>query len=323
MAGWSRKSLLDRFVIKPFSNQPREASAPTSLAVSRQLVEQDRSGRYDARMNEHASAIQQAADAIRTADALLIGAGAGMGVDSGLPDFRGNEGFWKAYPPFRGRRFSEMSNPVWFRTDPAQAWGLYGHRLGLYRSANPHDGFGILRRWAERVPHGAFVFTSNVDGQFQKAGFSEERIFECHGSVHYLQCVDLCSDTVWPAHETAVAVDETTFRAHPPLPTCPQCGGLARPNVLMFNDFDCLPERIAGQAQRYRDFLQPIYQGRIVALEIGAGTAIPTVRVACSLHAARLIRINPHDAEVNTGDISLPLGALDALSRIEALLETM
>src|SRR5271156_5063013 len=116
---------------------------------------------------------EAAAKAILGADALLIGAGAGMGVDSGLPDFRGNEGFWKAYPPFRGRRFAEMSNPVWFRTDPAQVWGLYGHRLRLYREAIPHDGFAILRRWAERVPHGAFVLTSNVDGQFQKAGFPE------------------------------------------------------------------------------------------------------------------------------------------------------
>ena len=48
-----------------------------------------------------------AAEAVRCADALLIGAGAGMGVDSGLPDFRGPEGFWKAYPPFRGTQFHE------------------------------------------------------------------------------------------------------------------------------------------------------------------------------------------------------------------------
>jgi len=54
-------------------------------------------------VNELDAAIAQAARAIRQADALLIGAGAGMGVDSGLPDFRGPEGFWRAYPPFRQR----------------------------------------------------------------------------------------------------------------------------------------------------------------------------------------------------------------------------
>ena len=44
--------------------------------------------------------LREVAELIRQADGLLIGAGAGMGVDSGLPDFRGKEGFWKAYPAF-------------------------------------------------------------------------------------------------------------------------------------------------------------------------------------------------------------------------------
>jgi hypothetical protein len=91
-----------------------------------------------------------AADAIRRADALLITAGAGMGVDSGLPDFRGNEGFWRAYPAFAklGLRFDELANPRWFASDPSLAWGFYGHRLNLYRTTTPHDGFAILLQWA-------------------------------------------------------------------------------------------------------------------------------------------------------------------------------
>src|SRR5688572_30975326 len=86
----------------------------------------------------------RAAAAIASADAILIGAGAGMGVDSGLPDFRGDQGFWNAYPPFRGMKFADVSNPIWFRSDPAQAWGFFGHRLQLYRETLPHSGFGIL-----------------------------------------------------------------------------------------------------------------------------------------------------------------------------------
>src|SRR5687767_732061 len=120
--------------------------------------------------------IEEAARAIAEADALLITAGAGMGVDSGLPDFRGNEGFWKAYPPMKklGVSFSEMANPRWFREDPAFAWGFYGHRLALYRATKPHDGFRVLREWVQEKPLGGFVFTSNVDGAFQRAGFDEE-----------------------------------------------------------------------------------------------------------------------------------------------------
>ncbi len=65
-----------------------------------------------------------AAEAIKAADALLVTAGAGMGADSGLPDFRGTQGFWRAYPIIAklGLSFEEMTKPGWFipelRGDP-------------------------------------------------------------------------------------------------------------------------------------------------------------------------------------------------------------
>ena len=95
----------------------------------------------------------QSAEAIQSAKHLYITAGAGMGVDSGLPDFRGDEGFWRAYPAFRGQSFQDMANPRWFLEDPAKAWGFYGHRLNLYRSTQPHEGFAVLRKWANGKDH--------------------------------------------------------------------------------------------------------------------------------------------------------------------------
>nr|VFK03587.1 MAG: Sir2 family protein [Candidatus Kentron sp. H]VFK03900.1 MAG: Sir2 family protein [Candidatus Kentron sp. H]VFK06621.1 MAG: Sir2 family protein [Candidatus Kentron sp. H] len=97
--------------------------------------------------------ILHAAKQISRAEAILIGAGAGMGVDSGLPDFRGNEGFWRAYPPLKrlGLSFVSMANPLWLETDPALAWGFYGHRLHLYRDTVPHAGFQILRGCLETL----------------------------------------------------------------------------------------------------------------------------------------------------------------------------
>src|SRR5271168_2192516 len=94
-------------------------------------------------------AIHRAAGLLGTADALLIGAGAGMGVDSGLPDFRGSQGFWRAYPLYEklGLDFASMANPRWFDEDPTFAWGFYGHRLELYRRTAPHRGFAVLARW--------------------------------------------------------------------------------------------------------------------------------------------------------------------------------
>ena len=125
-----------------------------------------------------------AARLIEAADGLMITAGAGLGVDSGLPDFRGNTGFWRAYPALADARiaFEEIACPDAFVRTPTLAWGFYGHRLNLYRHTVPHRGFAILQAIGARLARGAFVFTSNVDGQFQQAGFDEAQICEVHGS---------------------------------------------------------------------------------------------------------------------------------------------
>jgi NAD-dependent SIR2 family protein deacetylase len=268
------------------------------------------------------SALDRAAAAIRGADALLIGAGAGMGVDSGLPDFRGDAGFWKAYPPFRGRAFAEMSTPHWFQTDPELAWGFFGHRWNLYSSTPPHAGFATLREWAAKAPLGYFVFTSNVDGHFQRAGFAEQRVLECHGSIHFLQCTEGCSPEIWPAGRMQIDVDPETIRTKSPLPRCPKCAGLARPNILMFNDWDWLTDRRNEQRSCYLNWLRRAAR-KIVAVEFGAGLAIPTVRHECESRATTLIRINPREPEIYnfTGQrISLPLGGLEAIQQIAARL---
>ncbi|MAG93741.1 MAG: NAD-dependent protein deacetylase [Planctomycetaceae bacterium] len=273
----------------------------------------------DAASNIDAS-LERAAAAIASADALLIGAGAGMGVDSGLPDFRGDQGFWKAYPPFRGRRFADVSNPVWFRSDPAQAWGFFGHRLNLYRTTSPHAGFDVVRRWVEPKPRGHFVFTSNVDGHFQRAGFAEENVLECHGSIHHLQCAQVCDHAIWPADELAVAVDDETIRATSELPTCPNCQALARPNILMFGDYDWISARCDEQHRRYVDWFRNVHARTLTVIEFGAGVSVPTVRYECEARVGKLIRVNPRDSRTPEGVISLPLGALEAIERIDALL---
>jgi NAD-dependent SIR2 family protein deacetylase len=273
-------------------------------------------------------AIRRAAEAVGEADALLIGAGAGMGVDSGLPDFLGNQGFWRAYPPYArlGLDFAAIANPEWFATDPAFAWGFYGHRLNLYRSTRPHEGFAILRRWAAGKPGGAFVVTSNVDGQFQLARFEAERVLEVHGSIYLLQCCRPCDVGIFPAGPLAVHVDEETFRAEEPLPACPRCGALARPNILMFGDWDWNGARSAEQHTRLDAWLRSVAStgSRLAIVECGAGKSIPTIRRFCEQVAhqtnSSLIRINVRESEVPAGQVALPLGARDALQAIEARL---
>ena len=268
---------------------------------------------------------KRAARAIRDADALLITAGAGIGVDSGLPDFRGNEGFWKAYPPMAklGLSFVEMANPTWFDHDPTLAWGFYGHRLNLYRRTEPHRGFTQLLEIGRQKRGGYFVFTSNVDGQFQKTGFAEEHVEECHGSIHHLQCTHPCSAGIWDARNQRVAVDEDTFRAKEPLPRCKHCGGVARPNVLMFGDWSWISTRTDSQSGRRSAWLKEIKDAglRLAIVEIGAGEVVATVRrlseYIARAYGAILIRINPRDFWVPRGeDVSLPLGAAEGVDGI-------
>ena len=262
--------------------------------------------------------ISQAAEAIKRAEALVIGAGAGMGVDSGLPDFRGDEGFWRAYPPMKrlGLSFYDMADPRWFRDDPALAWGFYGHRLNLYRRTEPHEGFQLLLKLAAGRP--IFVLTSNVDGAFGFAGFEAADILEFHGSIHHLQCHRPCSEAIWPI-DAEVVVDPETFRATSSLPTCPRCGALARPNILMFGDYGWLSDRSDEQYLRWQRWRHQV--GRIAVVEIGAGTAVPTVRRASerlALEGADLIRVNPRESHGPPGALGIAMGGLSALRAIAA-----
>lgn len=271
------------------------------------------------------AALSQAADAITQADALLITAGAGMGIDSGLPDFRGKAGFWAAYPALGRRRlrFQELASPERFERMPELAWGFYGHRLQMYRATDPHAGFGILRRWAAAKPHGAFVFTSNVDGQFQKAGFDAGRVVECHGSLQELQCMAPCREMTWSADDVQPWVNEAECRWLGPLPQCPWCGKLARPNVLMFEDWHWIHTRSQMQRVMLDAWLERT--SRPVLIELGAGSAIATVRHFGESVAKRLqvplLRINPTEPGQRLRHmVQLPLPALAALQALDGLL---
>src|SRR5512138_1309373 len=264
----------------------------------------------------------RAARALENAATLVVTAGAGMGVDSGLPDFRGDQGFWKAYPMYArlGLSFVDAANPAHFEGDPAFGWGFYGHRLGLYRETAPHRGFGLLLGWIERLRLAAFVVTSNVDGQFQKAGFDPDRVLEVHGSIHHLQCTTPCSGAI-RENRQPIRVDLETMRAVD-VPRCPDCGAVARPNILMFGDWGCIPSRTHDQQGRFDAFLEDA-DAPLAVVELGAGTAIPTIRMLSERLGARgasVVRVNPREGHIEAPHVSLPVGALEGLTGIDRFL---
>jgi NAD-dependent SIR2 family protein deacetylase len=247
-----------------------------------------------------------------------------MGVDSGLPDFRGERGFWNAYPMYErlGIGFADAANPAHFEADPAFGWGFYGHRANLYRETMPHAGFYLILEWCNRFGLDLFVVTSNVDGQFQKAGFAGERILEVHGSINRLQCMRPCSAAIWENKEI-IPIDFAAMRAlH--IPKCIRCSAVARPNILMFGDWTWISGPTDMQEGRFEKFLADHQHEQLTVIEMGAGTAIPTIRRTSERLGRRegvtVIRINPREGEIMAPHISLPCGALEGLRGIGAAL---
>eukprot|EP00746_Dinoflagellata_sp_MGD_P085283 gnl/MRDRNA2_/MRDRNA2_33767_c0_seq1.p1 gnl/MRDRNA2_/MRDRNA2_33767_c0~~gnl/MRDRNA2_/MRDRNA2_33767_c0_seq1.p1 ORF type:complete len:348 (+),score=67.85 gnl/MRDRNA2_/MRDRNA2_33767_c0_seq1:77-1120(+) len=291
------------------------------------------------------AAVTQVAEALLNCDAWVITAGAGMGVDSGLPDFRGTNGLWKDKD--LAMTYEEMSNDKWFFEDPAFAWGVNYTQLEMYRETQPHKGFTILKRWTELLNKPYYVFTSNIDCQFEKAGFPHDQVVTCHGDVHHLQC---CSrscraanrkDDVWSADcipsglKQKVDPESLKFKDSKQLEDscfrCPRCGGLARPNIWFCADRNHVPwEDEIERRDNFNSWMYKISEEgqRLVVIECGGGMAIPTVRcegedkVDEAGEGSLLVRINPTDCKVpQARGVGLPFGAQKGLELIHAALE--
>jgi len=200
------------------------------------------------------------------------------------------------------------------------------NRYHLYTKAEPHCGYHILRQWADKI-NKHFVFTSNVDGMFERAGFAPEQIIECHGSIHFVQYRDArqFGTDVVPASATTLPslhVDEY-FRAQGELPKIN--GRPARPNILMFGDWGFVETRLQKQEDRHEAFFESLpASAKVVVVEVGAGKAVPTVRYTSEsvlerFPSARLIRINvdePENRRQPKQTIEVPAGGKSALEAI-------
>jgi NAD-dependent SIR2 family protein deacetylase len=268
-------------------------------------------------MNKKEIKMKSAKEIVKEAEVIIITAGAGMGVDSGLPDFRGNEGMWKAYPALGKRKmsFSKIANQNAFKYKPKLAWGFYGHRYDLYKNTEPHIGFKALLELV-KTKEDYFIVTSNVDGHFQKAGFDLDKIYEIHGRINKFQCT-IC-DNVWtPPSDLEFNVNPETLEFEVEIPRC-KCGKIARPNIMMFNDYQFNSSEAHQQSKKFESFMNKYKNTKIVILEFGAGTAIPTIRnlgeeIQEKISNATLIRLNPKEAQGPKGTISIEKGALNAI----------
>ncbi len=210
--------------------------------------------------------------------------------------------------------YRDLARPKLFKNLPSRAWGFYGKRINDYRKTVPHKGFEILLNWGQRYFSDYFVFTSNVDNQFQKAGFDKKKIVECHGSILHKQCLQNCCKKVWAMDDLKIEIDNRSF-AEGGFPFCPQCGGPARPNVHMFADLEWVGSRTAIQEKRYKNWLDSTSKENLLIIELGAGVIIKNIRLEGKRLGVPIIRINPNESKVESG-ASITCGSLEALENL-------
>ena len=139
-----------------------------------------------------------------------------------------------------------------------------------------------------------------------------------------------CVSGVWSAEQFVPEVDADTCHLLNEPPACPVCGGLARPNVLMFGDWNWVSGRSDAQRRAETNWLSSHAQAlpRLVIVEMGAGTAIPSVRRfshrISQEYGAPIIRINPRESQVpSSRDIGFATGSVEALRGIDLAMENL
>lgn len=162
--------------------------------------------------------------------------GAGISAESGIPTFRGPEGYWtigsEEHHP------QEMATYRMFGKNPAEVWRWYLYRRSVCARAEPNPGHlaiaGMERRFGGRF----HLVTQNVDNLHLRAGNTPDRTFQIHGNIFWMRCAGECTEALTPVPSTfdhwtrdRELAPEDADRLR-----CPACGGPARPHVLWFDE---------------------------------------------------------------------------------------
>jgi NAD-dependent SIR2 family protein deacetylase len=286
-----------------------------------------------------ATAVRAAAQALFDADAVLIVAGAGMSCDSGLPDYRGEKGFYRMggkdikmdavdFHPNRGADF-------------LLSMGFITAMIDEFRQKKPHQGYHMLKSLCDlkKAPN-YFVLTSNIDAYFLRAGFNEEYMYESHGNCQLLQCCnggtwdDACESGIWnwptdyilPSRDDNIRITQADALQ---LPRCKKCNSYARPHISHSTDYpeDIVPTRKTKQEKSLLKWLTDQQRSKLVVIEVGCGTSIHSLRVETEIMVGKrplsgprttLIRIDPGNANVPLGQhVGVKMTAMSALTKIE------
>ncbi len=228
-------------------------------------------------MEEYKIRIQNAKQAINHADYILIGAGAGLSTAAGL-EYSG-ERFQRDYKEFIEKyHFEDLYTASFYPfSSQEEKWAFWARLIKLNRFGEPLKLYEKLLELVKDKNY--FVITTNVDGQFETAGFNIEKIFAVQGDYRFLQCEKACHNKLYDNKEMVEEWLKHTENLKIPkqlVPKCPVCGGNMEMNLRKDANF-VQDENWYKQAQKYDEFLYRIENKNVVLLEIGVGFNTPGI----------------------------------------------
>lgn len=249
--------------------------------------------------------IKRAAGFIEAADTILIGAGAGLSAAAGLT-YSGSR-FTDNFKEFIDKYGMRDMYSAGFYPFPSEEerWGYWSKHADVNRIAPP--ALPLYRKLFDLVDgKDYFVLTTNVDHQFQKAGFLEERIFATQGDYGLIQCAKACHKKTYDAVNLFSRMNQARKDCRIPsdlVPRCPVCGGPMAMN-LRCDQYFVEDETWHQQAAAYGSYLEKCVKEKTLLLELGVGFNTPVIirfpfeKMMREEKAFRLIRLNMGEAFV-------------------------
>jgi NAD-dependent deacetylase len=173
---------------------------------------------------QHLNIPEELRERLRAARSVFVLTGAGVSAESGVPTFRGGGGaaVWKGMP------LEVISSAGMVRSNLPEVWEWFDYRLGVHGHCRPNPAHTTLARWQERFPRFTLA-TQNIDGLHAEAG--SHGVLELHGNARRARCLS-CGGRE--------ELREKPADVRPPV--CEACGGLMRPDVVLFGEM--LPEQV-------------------------------------------------------------------------------
>jgi NAD-dependent deacetylase len=223
--------------------------------------------------------LRQAREIVSQARSVTVLTGAGVSAESGIPTFRGPDGYWQ------GLSIMDLASPQGFDRDPHKVWEWYNLRRQALRQAQPNAGHHALVRLEQAVPQFGLV-TQNVDRLHQAAG--SRKLVELHGNIWEVRCTG-CE-----------AVFDRTGVELPATPHCEQCGAWLRPAVVWFGEL--LPPGVLETAMAWACRAELFLVVGTSAVVMPAASLAYMARNA----GAKVIEINPEaTSTTKTANLSL------------------